>query len=42
MVVEAGWGLVELRAIDASLEDIFLELTTEHSSAGPERRLWDN
>ncbi len=37
LVVEAGWGLVELRAIDASLEDIFLELTAEHSSVGPER-----
>ncbi|HEU4437174.1 MAG TPA: ABC transporter ATP-binding protein, partial [candidate division Zixibacteria bacterium] len=31
IVVEKGWGLLELRAIDVSLEDIFLELTT-----GPE------
>jgi ABC-2 type transport system ATP-binding protein len=31
VVVEKGWGLLELRAIDVSLEDIFLELTT-----GPE------
>lgn len=30
VVVEQGWGLVELRAIDASLEDIFLELTADH------------
>ncbi len=29
VVVEKGWGLLELRAIDASLEDIFLELTAE-------------
>ena len=34
LVVEQGWGLVELRAIDASLEDIFLELTAEQSSGG--------
>ena len=42
MVVEAGWGLVELRAIDASLEDIFLELTAEHSSVGLERSRRNN
>lgn len=29
LVVERGWGLLELRAIDASLEDIFLELTAD-------------
>jgi len=34
LVAEQGWGLVELRAIDASLEDIFLELTAEQSSGG--------
>jgi len=32
VVVEQGWGLVELRAIDASLEDIFLELTADHKA----------
>ena len=30
VAVEKGWGLRELRAIDASLEDIFLELTANH------------
>ncbi|MBI1877542.1 MAG: ABC transporter ATP-binding protein [Chloroflexi bacterium] len=29
VVVEKGWGLLELRAIDVSLEDIYLELTAE-------------
>jgi ABC-2 type transport system ATP-binding protein len=42
LVVERGWGLVELRAIDASLEDIFLELTAEQSSGAPERRSRNN
>lgn len=28
-VVERGWGLLELRTVGMSLEDIFLELTTE-------------
>ena len=32
-VVEQGWGLLEMRAIDASLEDIFLELTAEQASS---------
>ena len=31
-VVTAGWGLLELRPIRASLEDIFLQLTTEEQS----------
>jgi ABC-2 type transport system ATP-binding protein len=30
VVVEKGWGLLELRSIDASLEDVFLELTADH------------
>jgi ABC-2 type transport system ATP-binding protein len=30
-VVEQGWGLLELRSIEASLEDIFLELTAEQA-----------
>jgi ABC-2 type transport system ATP-binding protein len=28
-VVTAGWGLLELRPVRMSLEDIFLQLTTE-------------
>jgi ABC-2 type transport system ATP-binding protein len=31
-VVTSGWGLVELRPVQASLEDIFLQLTTEEQS----------
>lgn len=29
VVVERGWGLLELRSVGMSLEDIFLQLTTE-------------
>lgn len=32
-VVEQDWGLLELRPIDASLEDIFLELTADHKAS---------
>jgi ABC-2 type transport system ATP-binding protein len=32
-VVASGWGLLELRPMRMSLEDIFLELTTEETSA---------
>ncbi len=28
-IVAKGWGLLELRAVEMSLEDVFLELTTE-------------
>ena len=28
MVVQQGWGLLELHVVDASLEDVYLELTT--------------
>src|SRR5262249_50072859 len=31
MVVNSGWGLLELRPMRMSLEDIFLSLTTEES-----------
>ena len=31
-VVDAGWGLLELRAQQMSLEDIFLQLTTEETA----------
>lgn len=30
-VVEQGWGLLELRSVGMSLEDIFLQLTTEET-----------
>jgi gliding motility-associated transport system ATP-binding protein len=33
-VVNRGWGLLELRPMRMSLEDIFLSLTTEESSEG--------
>jgi ABC-2 type transport system ATP-binding protein len=35
-VVGRGWGLLELRPMRMSLEDIFLSLTTEESAASPE------
>ena len=35
-VVDAGWGLLELRARQMSLEDIFLELTTEETADEPD------
>jgi ABC-2 type transport system ATP-binding protein len=34
-VVTSGWGLMELRPLRMSLEDIFLSLTTEETPAGP-------
>jgi ABC-2 type transport system ATP-binding protein len=34
-VVGNGWGLLELRPMRVSLEEIFLSLTTEESSAAP-------
>lgn len=33
VVVEQGWGLLELRPLGMSLEEIFLELTTEEPAA---------
>ena len=36
-VVSNGWGLLELRALQASLEEIFLELTTEDRVGSGER-----
>lgn len=33
-VVEQGWGLLELRSVGMSLEDIFLQLTTEEAPSG--------
>jgi ABC-2 type transport system ATP-binding protein len=32
-VVSSGWGLLELRPMRVSLEEIFLSLTTEENSA---------
>jgi ABC-2 type transport system ATP-binding protein len=34
-VVSSGWGLLELRPMRMSLEEIFLSLTTEESSSAP-------
>jgi ABC-2 type transport system ATP-binding protein len=34
-VVNYGWGLLELRPMRMSLEEIFLSLTTEETAAGP-------
>ncbi len=34
-VVERGWGLLELRPTRMSLEEIFLQLTTEEAAAAP-------
>jgi ABC-2 type transport system ATP-binding protein len=33
MVVQQGWGLLEIRVVDGSLEDVYLELTTDSVSA---------
>jgi ABC-2 type transport system ATP-binding protein len=34
LVVDKGWGLLELNAVSVSLEDIFLELTAEQEGVG--------
>jgi ABC-2 type transport system ATP-binding protein len=34
-VVQGGWGLLELRPLRMSLEEIFLHLTTEETTAAP-------
>ncbi len=34
-IVGAGWGLLELRPVHMSLEEIFLQLTTEEAPAAP-------
>jgi ABC-2 type transport system ATP-binding protein len=36
-VVESGWGLLELRPVGMSLEEIFLKLTTSESAPEPEK-----
>jgi hypothetical protein len=33
MVVNSGWGLIELKSISLSLEEIFLKLTTREPMA---------
>jgi len=35
-VVQAGWGLLELRPMRMSLEEIFLSLTTDESAPAAE------
>jgi ABC-2 type transport system ATP-binding protein len=34
-IVRQGWGLLELRPMRMSLEEIFLSLTTEDAAAAP-------
>jgi ABC-2 type transport system ATP-binding protein len=36
LAVERGWGLLELRSVGMSLEDVFLQLTTEETHAADE------
>ena len=36
VVVTNGWGLLELKAQEVNLEDVFLQLTTEETSASAE------
>lgn len=33
-IVDGGWGLLELRPLEMSLEEVFVELTTEDEEAG--------
>jgi ABC-2 type transport system ATP-binding protein len=35
VVVTSGWGLLELRPLRMSLEEIFLSLTTDEAAAQP-------
>lgn len=37
-VVEQGWGLLEMKPLVLSLEDVFLQLTTEEKSVEAERK----
>jgi ABC-2 type transport system ATP-binding protein len=34
-VVSGGWGLLEMRPVGMSLEEIFLKLTTDEMGASP-------
>jgi hypothetical protein len=34
-IVTSGWGLLELRPMRMSLEEIFLQVTTEEPAEGP-------
>ena len=34
LIVSRGWGLLELRPMQMSLEEIFLQLTTEEKAEG--------
>ena len=35
LIARSGWGLLEMRPMRMSLEDIFLSLTTEEPATGP-------
>ena len=41
-IVTNGWGLLELRSIRMSLEEIFLDLTTEEIEPEHENPDWKN
>ena len=34
-IVNRGWGLLELRPMRLSLEEVFLQVTTEETAPGP-------
>jgi ABC-2 type transport system ATP-binding protein len=38
LVVGAGWGLVELKSVNLSLEEIFLKVTTQEASVTPDSK----
>ena len=40
LIVARGWGLLELRTVRVSLEDVFLHLTTEDDVAAAAARRW--
>ncbi|MEB3328947.1 MAG: ABC transporter ATP-binding protein [Candidatus Sericytochromatia bacterium] len=38
VIVSAGWGLIELKSVNLSLEEIFLKVTTQEASATPDSK----
>jgi hypothetical protein len=40
-VVQRGWGLLELRPMRMSLEEIFLQVTTDEAAESAEERRGD-
>jgi ABC-2 type transport system ATP-binding protein len=36
VAVTSGWGLLELKAISMTLEDVFLQLTRHEEGLGPD------